>query len=52
MNYVVKIIAYLTGATVKEIPCDSLLCAEKIKRGIEINLNHEFYLVDIVEEQP
>lgn len=45
----VIIVERKTGKVVETIPCGSLYEAEKVERGICINLNHEGYNTDIEE---
>ena len=44
----VQIIEYGTENVVKEIPCSSERKAEKVDRGVSINLDHEHYYTMIV----
>lgn len=48
MSYIVKVIKDATGEVVEEIDAgESMRRAEKIERGIQINLNHEEYSTSI-----
>jgi hypothetical protein len=51
-KYFVEIIEDETGAVEKRIECSgSERMAEKVQRGVEINLNHEDYSTRIVKEE-
>lgn len=43
MTWEVQIIESSTGHIVRSIPCSSERAAEKVERGVLINLNHDKY---------
>ena len=43
MTYLVEVVSYETGEVVKSIVCTSERGADRIERGLNINLNHEKY---------
>lgn len=47
--YAVNIIDRETGETVEKIKCENQRKAEKVIRGVNINLNHERYMTEIVK---
>lgn len=52
MNYIVKVINDATGEVVKEIDAgESMRRAEKIERGLQVNLNHEEYSTAIAARE-
>ena len=48
--FTVKVIEDDTGRTVHSIECETRRKAEQVERGININLNHELYSTEIVEQ--
>lgn len=48
-GWAVKVVEDATGEVVKMLPARNQLDAEKIERGIEINLDHEKYTCSVVE---
>lgn len=48
----IKIKEHSTGETIEVISSASLHSAEKIDRGININLNHDKYYTEIEEAKP
>ena len=46
-TYTVNIINRNTGEAVKQIETCGINKASKVKRGVEINLDHELYFVNI-----
>lgn len=49
MPYEVQIIAYNGEDVIESIPCASLHIAEKVERGVQINLDHDEYFTHIVQ---
>jgi hypothetical protein len=47
-KWVVKVVEDATGEVVKTLPARDQRDAEKIERGIEINLDHEKYTCSVV----
>lgn len=53
MSWEVQIIESSTGRIERSIPCSSEHAAEKVERGVLINLNHDKYHTKACEsEQP
>lgn len=50
MNYTVQVIEYATSEAVKEIPCDNERSAERVERGLRINLNLDRFFTQIVRD--
>ena len=48
--YKVRLISYEYDEVVTEIEVDSFAKAEKVEDGININLNHDRFYTDIVED--
>ena len=51
MKYLIEIVETETGEVVETMEATSERTAEKIERGVNINLNHEDYHTRIVEEE-
>lgn len=51
MKYKVQVIAYDNSKVVKEIPCQSEASAQRVERGVNINLNHDGYYTQVVEDE-
>ncbi len=51
MKFYIEVIEYESGAVVSRMEASSERRAEKIDRGVNINLNHEDYYTRIVEEE-
>ena len=49
--YQVEVIDYTTGKCIKTIPCESERAADRVDRGVQINLNHERYYTRIAKAQ-
>ena len=49
MKYIVSVIKKSDDCCVKSYKRDSLWQAEKLKRGLELNLNHDDYYIKIIE---
>jgi hypothetical protein len=50
MRYHVEIVSYATGEVVKRLKASSERQAEKVDRGININLNHDEYYTRVVRQ--
>jgi len=50
MKYYVEVVRYEDGNVVKRIECSSERNADKVDRGVNINLNHDEYYTRIIEE--
>lgn len=48
-GWVVQVVEDATGEVIKQLPARDQRDAEKIERGIEINLDHEKYTCFVVE---
>lgn len=46
----VEIVERSTETVVKRIPCDSERSAEKVERGVNINLNHDEFFTRIADQ--
>ena len=49
MTWKVQIIETETGRVEKSIPCGGERAAERVERGVLINLNHDKYHTEIVD---
>ena len=49
MICIVQVIEYATSEVVKEIPCENERSAERVERGVNINLNHDQFFTQKVE---
>ena len=50
MPWKVQIIETETGRVVESIPCDGEHAAERVERGVLININHDKYHTEIVDD--
>lgn len=48
MNYTVQVIEYATSEVVKKIQCDNERMADRVERGLSINLNHDRFFTQVV----
>lgn len=44
----VEVVAYENDEVVKTIPCDDERSAERVERGVEINMDHERFFTRVV----
>lgn len=51
MHYYVEIVSFATGEAVKRMKASSERQAEKLDRGVNINLNHDEYYTRIVSDK-
>ena len=49
-NWTVQIVETETGAVVKEIECGDERRAERVERGVMINLNHDRFYTKTVDK--
>lgn len=50
MFFYVEIVEYKTGTVIRRIQCQSERNAERVERGVSINLNHSEFYTRIVED--
>ena len=49
-NWIVQIVELETDDVVKEIDCGDERRAERVERGVRINLNHDRFFTKVVEK--